>query len=134
VPAAPLDAPTVSRRSVAEHGDGPAEAAAGADERDGVTVTVTVPAGVAAAVEEPHAAASRATGVSQHTPSIRRPVITDAAMVTIPVPVLDVTRYDAARAAVVAAERDGGPGPADLRVCPGKWCGGWRIATAARAA
>jgi hypothetical protein len=34
--------------------------------------------------EEPHAAASEATEVRQHTASIRRPVIADALMVNIP--------------------------------------------------
>jgi hypothetical protein len=52
--------------------------------------------------------------VSQHTPSIRRPAITEAAMVTIPVPVLDVTRYDAAQAAVVAGGARWRPGSGRL--------------------
>jgi hypothetical protein len=70
---------------VVRHCNGPEEAGgAGLGELDGVIVTVTVLAGAAVVPEEPHAAASKAIGVRQHTASIRRPVIADALMVNIP--------------------------------------------------
>jgi hypothetical protein len=79
---------------VVEHGDGPeAGGVTGVGDPDGgtgvggpagVAVTVTVLAGVAAEVAEPHAAVSKPIVAREHTASIRRPLIADALMLEIP--------------------------------------------------
>lgn len=85
MPAAPLLAPTVRRRSAVVHCDVPEEAGAARVGELGVVVTVIVLVGVAPVPAEPQAATRKAaTGMSQLAASIRRPVIVDALIVTVP--------------------------------------------------
>jgi hypothetical protein len=80
-----LAAPTISRRFVVRHCNGPEEVGgAGLGELDGVIVTVTDLAGAVVTPGEPQAAESKAVEVRQHTASILRPVIADILMVNIP--------------------------------------------------